>query len=154
MLTVEEAIYKRRSIRYFKDDPLTPEEVEKLMNAGRKTPSAGARRPLKLLAIEQAEVKNKLMAAAIGQKSVGSAPLVIVIAADYPKIVAKYRNRGYRYAMLEAGHAGQNIALMAVSMGLGSVMIGAFSDNMVKAILEIQEDPLYLIPVGRLIDAV
>ncbi len=153
-MEVEEAIYKRRSVRYFKDEPLTPEEVEKLMNAGRKTPSAGARRPLKLLAIEQTEVKNKLMAAAIGQKSVGAAPLVIVIAADYPKITAKYRSRGYRYAMMEAGHAGQNIALMAVSMGLGTVMIGAFSDNMVKAILEIQEDPLYLIPVGRLIDAV
>ena len=153
-MDVEEAIGKRRSIRRFKDDPLTPEEVERLLNAGRRTPSAGGRRPLKLYAIEQPEVKNKLMEAAIGQKSVGGAPVVIVVAADYPKIIAKYRNRGYRYAMIEAGHCGQNIALVAVSMGLGTVMIGAFNDNRVKEVLGIQEDPLYLIPVGRLPDAV
>jgi hypothetical protein len=39
---------------------------------------------------------------------------------------------------------------MAVSMGLVSVMIGAFNDAKVKAVLGLTtEEPLYIIPVGR-----
>jgi nitroreductase len=52
---------------------------------------------------------------------------------------------------MEVGHSGQNVALQAVSMGLGTVMIGAFQDDSVKTLLRLSADeiPLYLIPVGR-----
>jgi SagB-type dehydrogenase family enzyme len=78
-----------------------------------------------------------------------SAPFVIIVAADYDKIKRKYRRRGERYAILEAGHVGQNVHLMCEALGLGCVMIGAFSDRKVKAALSIDESPLYVIPVGK-----
>ncbi|MEM2559091.1 MAG: nitroreductase family protein, partial [Nitrososphaerota archaeon] len=43
---------------------------------------------------------------------------------------------------------GQNIYLQCVSLGLGCVVIGAFYDSRVKEILGVDEEPLYVIPVG------
>ena len=51
---------------------------------------------------------------------------------------------------MEVGHVGQNISLQANALSLGSVMIGAFDDKQVKEILGINEDPLYIIPVGKI----
>jgi nitroreductase len=45
---------------------------------------------------------------------------------------------------------GQNVSLQANALSLGTVMIGAFDDKQVKEILGIEEEPLYVIPVGRL----
>jgi SagB-type dehydrogenase family enzyme len=92
---------------------------------------------------------DELCSACIGQKSIMLAGAVIVVAANYGKIKRKYTGRGERYAILEAGHVGQNVHLMCEALGLGCVMIGAFSDRKVKACLGINEDPLYVIPVGK-----
>ena len=53
---------------------------------------------------------------------------------------------------MEAGHAAQNIHLQAVSLNLGTVVIGAFRDDQVKKVLGLQPDesPLLLMPVGRI----
>ena len=44
---------------------------------------------------------------------------------------------------------GQNIYLQAETLGLATVAIGAFSDEIVKKVLGIKEEPLYIMPVGR-----
>jgi nitroreductase len=51
---------------------------------------------------------------------------------------------------MEAGHAGQNILLEAVALGLAAVPMGAFDDDLLSEALGLPEDqrPLYLIPVG------
>ena len=51
---------------------------------------------------------------------------------------------------MEAGHIAQNIHLQAVALGLGSVPVGAFSDNAVKKVLGPPKNltPIYIIPVG------
>ncbi len=53
---------------------------------------------------------------------------------------------------MEAGHVAQNIYLQAVSLGLGTVAVGAFRDDEVKRILNMtaEETPLYIMPVGRM----
>ena len=73
-----------------------------------------------------------------------------MIAADYEKTCQRYGRRGERYAVLEAGHAAQNVALVAVELGLDTVMVGAFDDSEVRDIMYLdQEAPLYIIPIGR-----
>jgi len=151
-MELKEAIEKRKSIRTFKDESLTEEEIQQLLWAGRKVPSAGARRPCILHVVIDKVLKERLCEAALDQKCIREAPVVIVVMADYLKATSKYHRRGYRYTFMEAGHIGQNISLMAVSLGLGCVMIGAFHDGQVKEVLGIVEDPLYLIPIGRLHD--
>ncbi len=52
---------------------------------------------------------------------------------------------------MEAGHAAQNLYLQAVSLDLGTVVIGGFNDSKVAKIVNVSEQgyPLYIMPVGR-----
>lgn len=59
------------------------------------------------------------------------AAVVVFIAADLKRNTAKYTNRGYRYALMEAGHAAQNAYLYcAEAEGLGMVECGGFQDRL------------------------
>lgn len=179
-VSLEEAILKRRSQREFSKKDLSLEQISQLLWAAqgitakkggfafRSAPSAGALYPLeiyllskdglfhylpeghKLDILGKKDFRKDLAGAALGQEAIAQAPLDIVICAVYPRITAKYGQRGVRYAQIEAGHIAQNIHLEAVALGLGSVPIGAFSDKEVKGILSLPEDnePLYIIPVG------
>ena len=53
---------------------------------------------------------------------------------------------------MEVGHVGQNIYLQAVSLGLGTVMMGAFEDDALKKALNLldNEHPLALYPLGKI----
>ncbi len=101
--------------------------------------------------VSRGDIRESLAAAALGQKSLRSAPASIIITASYEKVDSRYKDRGIRYTHMEAGHVGQNISLQAVALGLGTVMVGAFDDRSLKAVLNLgnQEVPLYLIPVGK-----
>ena len=51
---------------------------------------------------------------------------------------------------MDAGHLGQNVHLQAESLGLGTVMVGAFRDKEVADIIESgKQGPVYMMPVGR-----
>lgn len=92
-----------------------------------------------------------LARAALGQASLRQASATIVIAGDSSKVGARYGERGEtRYISMDAGHSGQNVSLQARALGLGSVIVGAFRNEAVKAVLGVdRETPLYLIPVGH-----
>lgn len=98
-----------------------------------------------------ADLRIDLADAALGQGQVRNAPAVIIVAADYARSSSQYGKRSTRYTHMEAGHVGQNISLQAITYGLGTVMVGAFDDDKVKRVLNLprNEDPLYLIPVGK-----
>ncbi len=96
--------------------------------------------------------RAELSGAGLNQSPIKAAAAVLVLAAVYGRTKAKYGERGVRYAHLEAGHAAQNVYLQAFCLGLGTVAIGAFDDQAVATIaaLAADEEPLYLMPVGRL----
>lgn len=58
--------------------------------------------------------------------------------------------RGYRYAMLNAGRAGQRIYLAATALGLGACGIGAIYDAEARQMLALNDESslLYLVAVG------
>lgn len=142
---------------------------------GRTAPSAGALYPLELYVVigdvegidtgvyryrpEEHELEKvwdgdlraALADAALGQNCIRDAAIDIVFTAVYERTTGKYRERGVRYVQMEAGHVAQNVYLQAVALDLGTVTIGAFTDSDVKRIMNLQEqeDPLYIMPVGR-----
>ena len=99
---------------------------------------------------KEQDVRNRLSRAALGQEMIEEAPISIVIAADYSRTTGHYGQRGNRYVHMEVGHVGQNVSLQAIALGLGTVMIGAFEDKQVQEVLGIKEEPLYIIPVGKI----
>lgn len=179
-ISLEVAIAKRRSQRDFTKQELSQEQISQLLWAAqgitgrvwnhsfRSAPSAGALYPMeiylvskegifhylpeghKLEELAETDLRRDLSQACLGQGSLASAPINIIICAVYSRITAKYAERGIRYAHIEAGHIAQNIHLEAVALGLGSVPIGAFSDERVRKLLNLPKgcEPLYIIPVG------
>jgi SagB-type dehydrogenase family enzyme len=99
--------------------------------------------------IKEEDLRKRLCRAALEQRMIERAPATLIIAADYQRTTGHYGQRGVRYVHMEVGHMGQNISLQAVALNLGTVMIGAFQDKEIKEILGIEEEPLYIIPVGR-----
>lgn len=177
-MTLEEAIDKRHSKRQFKPDALTMEEMSRLlwaaqgMNAAgtRTVPSAGALYPLEIYTVtaegvyrygpkghelqqikKNCDDRNYLAAGCVGQMWMANAPLIIVIAADPDKTLAKYGERGHRYVCMEAGNVSQNISLQATALGMGTTIVGAFDDVYVHKLLGLMTGmfPLLIMPVGK-----
>ena len=92
-----------------------------------------------------------LIAAAGGQKHVAQAPVVLALVADFSRISKKYGEKGPRFAIIEAGHIGQNIYLQAEALGLGTVTVGGFNDEGVREALGAGKGaaPLELMPIGH-----
>lgn len=88
--------------------------------------------------------------ASLSQKWMARAPLNLMITAEYSRICGRYGERGVRYAMIEAGHIGQNIFLQAEALGLGAGIVGAFQDERVIKTIKIpsNHEPLLIMPVG------
>ncbi|MGD9108847.1 MAG: SagB/ThcOx family dehydrogenase [Gammaproteobacteria bacterium] len=173
-MNLNEAIQKRRSVRHFIAKPLSAEQISLLLWSAqgitdarrglRAAPSAGALYPLEVYlvkpdgvwhylvrqhALQQVithDLRKNLFRAALSQ----SAPMNIVIAADYARTTVKYGQRGHRYVHMEVGHAAQNILLEAQALGLSAVTIGAFNDSVVNKLLQLpkKQTALYIISVG------
>ena len=90
--------------------------------------------------------------ASLNQSSISDAAAVIVFCAIYERTTVKYGERGIRYVFIEVGHAVQNVYLQAVSLNLGTLVIGAFRDNELKNVMnfDLYEYPLCIMPVGKL----
>jgi SagB-type dehydrogenase family enzyme len=184
--SVEQALLGRRSVREYRNEPLTLTEVSQLLWAAqgitelsrgfRTAPSAGALYPLEvyviisnvegvaigvykykpcqheIVKVRDGDVSDELTAAALGQTWIGDGSVVILFSAVYEITTQKYGDRGIRYVHMEAGHAAQNVYLQAVSLNLGTGVVGAFQDDEVRSILNMsdEENPLYIIPVGKI----
>jgi SagB-type dehydrogenase family enzyme len=100
--------------------------------------------------VAKGDKSEQLADSALQQKWMAQPPVNFVITAEYSRICSKYGERGIRYAMIEAGHVGQNIFLQAEALGLKAGIVGAFEDIKVIDILGIpkQHEPLLLMPVG------
>ena len=98
--------------------------------------------------VREGDVRASLQRACLNQAIIGRGPVCIVMGAVYARTASKYGPRSERYVHMEAGHIGQNIYLQAESLGLGSSVVGAFTDNKVKSLLGIGEAPVCVMPVG------
>jgi SagB-type dehydrogenase family enzyme len=98
-----------------------------------------------------ADLRPDLARASLDQEFIIDAPVDIVLCALYHRTSSRYGKRTERYVHMEVGHAGQNIHLQTVALGLATVEIGAFRDEEVREILGLNEQikPLYIMPVGR-----
>lgn len=177
-VSLEEAVKKRRSERNLSGRELTIGQIGQLLWASqgitdrdrnfRSSPSAGATYPLEIYIVKKdglfhyvpqshslerlddKDLREGLSLACYGQGFIKSAAIDIVICAEFDRTMNYYGDRGEHYVYIEVGHAAQNIHLEAVAEGLGSVPVGAFSDDKVKEVLSLPRNlvPLYIIPVG------
>ncbi len=83
MLTVMEAIQRRRSIRKFKPDPVPDELINQILEAARLAPSGTNRQPWRFQIIKDQALKESVFKdTTFGAKLVLEAPVVIVCGSE------------------------------------------------------------------------
>lgn len=83
MLTMMEAIQRRRSIRKFKPDPVPDELINQILEAARLAPSGTNRQPWRFQIVKDPALKEKILSeAAFGAKHVLEAPVMIVCGSE------------------------------------------------------------------------
>lgn len=83
MNSFQELISKRRSIRKFSEEPLTPEQVESILKAGLKAPSSKSKTPWQFLLVEDKEQLIRLARCKPhGSKPIAECSLAIVVMGD------------------------------------------------------------------------
>ena len=144
MLTVAEAIQKRRSIRKFKSDQVPDEMMEQILEAARLAPSGTNRQPWRFQIIKEGELKSKLIEGAVigEQPQIAQAPVVVVCGSELLSFVKghKLAPPGSEYfgadsedpaelqkflpdAHMYTAIAVEHMVLMATALGLGTCWV-------------------------------
>ncbi len=103
--------------------------------------------------INTGDFGSYLSHAALDQAMVGGGAVLFIWTAIVLRAMWKYRNRCIRYIFTDAGHVAQNLQLAATALGLGCCPVGAFFDEEINRLLEVdgeEETTIYLAAVGEL----
>ena len=177
-VSIEKGLLERRSIRSYKEEPLSLNELSQILWAaqGITEPKKGLRTAPSPRAVYLLEVYvlpgnvtnlsigmyqyqpqgHELIKIADGDKkaelfkAAGQAPIKNApVALVITGLSEKTQNSAWMY--LEAGHAAENIYLQAVSLKLGTVAMGGFKEDEVRKALNLPEKErvLYIMPIGK-----
>ena len=144
-----DAILARRSIRKYTSEPVTDEDIKKLLEAAMAAPTGGNRKPWHFIIIKERETLDRLAVRHPYGKMLTEAPLCIAVCGD-PSLTPLPRN----FVPQDCSAATMNILHAAVALGLGAVWIGLALDehyDMARSLLDIPEDivPHNLIAIGH-----
>ena len=102
MLTLMEAIQRRRSIRKFKPDPVPDEMIAQILEAARLAPSAINRQPWRFQIVKSPVLREKIFTdATLENNHVREAPVIIVCGSELLTYV-----KGHSLAHSEADYFG------------------------------------------------
>lgn len=87
--------------------------------------------------ISEAERSVILHACGDVENRLGGASVIFVLTSVMERTAVKYGLRGYRFALLEAGHIAQNLSLCAVTRGMSSLPWGGYTDDDVADLLSV-----------------
>ena len=160
-MDAQTCILTRRSVRKYTDQPVTHEELEKIVSLAAYAPSWKNTQISRYLAIEDPAVRNTIaeeycLPGANNPNIIKSAPLLV--AQTFLKDRCGYnrdgtfttdREDGWQY--YDCGIAAQTFCLAAHDLGLATVIMGVFDRKRLQEYLEIPEDQelMALIALGH-----
>ena len=130
-----ELIKKRRSIRKYKPDPVSDDDIKTVLEAARLAPSWANRQCWQYIVVTDQNTKEKL--AGENRKWINEAPVVIAVCAN-PEISG--RKPDMEYYMLDIGISFEHLVLAAANLGLGTCWIGAFDEKRAKEALGVPDN--------------
>ncbi|NLJ68006.1 MAG: nitroreductase [Firmicutes bacterium] len=168
MNEVLKTIQGRTSLRRYKDVPIKEEDLELLLYAAQRAPTAGNLMLYSILLIRDQHTKEVLSKTCDHQPFIAKAPLVMVFLADVQRWYDYYRisnveeycrRTGMEYrepnlsdlfiSVSDALIAAQNVVIAAESLGIGSCYIGDVMENY-EIHRELLGLPEYAFPIAML----
>jgi nitroreductase len=137
-------ILRRQSDRKYSDRQVESEKLERILEAGRMSPSACNAQPWKFVVATDSElvkgIAEAASAKALGMNSfVGQAPVVVVIVRENANFSSKVGStlKKKDYSHFDIGIATENICIQAAAEGIGSCIIGWFDEKAIRNLLGI-----------------
>lgn len=133
-MTFFDLVRARRSTRAFLTHDLDDNSIGRVLDVADRAPSAGNLQAYGVVVVRDPERRRRLSEAALGQVWVSQAPVVLVFVAVPDRSRERYGARGADlFAVQDATIAAAHAQLAAHALGLGTVWVGAFDDEAVRA---------------------
>lgn len=156
---VIESIQHRRSIRKYTSDPIKPEKLQSVLEAGRLAPSGNNKQPWTFIVVQSEQQRQAVMQACHRQTWMMTAPAFIVAVADMAArseadlpiyIDENSPHWELKRAIRDTAIAVENILLEADAQGLGTCWVGFFVQSEIRPVLGIPDNKFVLavIPIG------
>src|SRR5581483_8749997 len=139
VMDVFDAVRTVLAVRQYRDTPVPPEVVRRIVEAGHLTASSMNKQPWHFILVENRDTLRRLAELAPTGPYIAEAPLAVVVAID-----------DTRFAVSDASRAIQSMILTAWADGVGSNWVGFHGLDAVKPVLGIpdQLDVLAIVPFG------
>jgi nitroreductase len=139
MMAVFDCVRTRVETREFKPDPVPETVIQKILEAGRWSPSQRNRQPWHFIVIQDRESLKQLGAMAPSGPYLADAPLAIVVVTE-----------GARVPLIDGTRAISSMQLVAWEEGIGSCWVGSVDRDGVKRLLGIPEayELITVLPFG------
>lgn len=134
----------RQTVRRFADRPVPADLLERILDCGRYTVSAGEDQPWRFIVVRDQLTRHRLSEAAFNSEHVKSAPIVIVGCA---RVHSRISGHGKAAFPTDLAAATQSMALAAVDQGLQVAWITGFRESIVRSLLGVPPE----IPVVTLL---
>ena len=138
-----EKILTRRSIRKFKNEPVSEEVMNNILEAGRRSPSATNKQPWHFVIARDHKEKEAFPFGGFNRFTSYAAFVVLGLYKQSEVIIEKL-------SLIDVTIALQSIVVAALVQGVGSCWMGAFDDAEVAVLLELPKDvrPIAILPLG------
>jgi nitroreductase len=128
---VMNAIYSRRSTRSYKPEQVKEEDLTLILDAGLWAPTARNTQEIVFVVVQNMELMNEIKVDHAQNDSKGAQIGNFYHGA--PTFIFLYGPKESSYSEMTSGIAGENMAIAAEGLGLGSVIIGVIRDYMRSA---------------------
>jgi nitroreductase len=115
-----EVIFNRRSIRQYKSDQISNDDILILLKAGMYAPSAVNKQPWHFIVFRSLEMMEKITSFHPNASMLKHANAAILVCWD------ENRQHDTGYGPVDCAAASENILLAACSLGIGSVWVGVY----------------------------
>lgn len=149
-----ELVKKRVSVRGYQPEPVSENDLNDVLEAGRLAPTAKNMQPFQFVVVRAKEVLGAL-AKGYAAPWFATAPVVIAVCVDPSKGWTRDLSDGKNYCEVDAAIAADHMTLAAADLGLGTCWIGAFDPVPVRNALALPDgvEPLVLLTLGHPADA-
>lgn len=146
-MELEQCIINRRSIRHFKNTPIDIKDITSMVQAARLAPSWKNTQVTRYYAVIKAELKDKIVRSMpeFNQPACQSAPLLMVACAKkersgYNRDGSFSTNKQKGLQMYDVGLSNMLLTLKAYELGLGSVIMGYYDEEIVSQVIDLPND--------------
>lgn len=140
-----DAITSRRDVRQFQDRSLPEEALERVLEAGRRAPSASNWQPWDFVVVTDRDQLRELATVWQGARQVASSAATIAVVLPLSDVEAERERAQY-----DAGQTTMAMLIAAADLGVGSGHTAVGEQDRARAILGVPDDRFvaYMIPLG------